>query len=139
MARKTAGYRYPHATTDARQHDHTWCPVIGKIADRVAAGTEPWGIPHPMPPIAGEPDAARIRQGLFRGRSCRQVTSKHGQLSVSVMYRYADGTEGNKPDLGPGGRYVLVVRVWDRKTAKREMARRVKNGEQLHYNVLRRN
>lgn len=136
MARKTAGARYPHASSTARQHDHQWCPVIGTVAERVAAGAEQWGIAHPLPVLPTEQQAARIRQGLFRGRDCAQLKKKHGQLSVSVTYRDDDGALHNSP-VTSGGKYVLVVRVWSRNIAKKEITRRVADGEQLHYNPLR--
>jgi hypothetical protein len=136
VARKTAGARYPHASSTAREHDHQWCPVVGAVADQVKAGTEKWGTPHALPPLPATEQAARIRQGLFRGRDCAQLKKKHGQLSVSVTYRGDDGELHNSP-VTCGGKYVLVVRVWSRNAAKQEIARRVKDGEPLHYNVLR--
>jgi hypothetical protein len=136
MPRKTAGARYPHASSTARIHDHQWCPVIGTVAERVAAGAEQWGVPHPLPVLPTEAQALRIRQGLFRGRDCAKLKAKHGQLSVSVMFQAPDGTLSNTA-VPAGGGYRLVVRVWDRKTAKREITRRVKDGEPLPYNVLR--
>ncbi|HEX4788776.1 MAG TPA: hypothetical protein VH372_09970 [Actinospica sp.] len=136
MARKTAGAKYPHASSTARQHDHRWCPVVGAVAEQVKAGNEEWGTPHPLPPVASDLLAVQIRQGLFRGRDCAQLKKKHGTLSVAVGYQRADGTLSNKL-VTSGGKYILVVRVWSRDIAKQEIARRVGDGEQLHYNVLR--
>jgi hypothetical protein len=136
MARKTAGARYPHASSTARQHDHQWCPVVGTVAERVAAGSEEWGTPHPLPPQVADGRAAQIRQGLFRGRDCIKLRKQHGQLSVSVTYQREDGTLSNTPVLNDG-KHVLVVRVWSRAIAKKEITRRVTSGEGLHYNVLK--
>ncbi len=136
MARKTAGARYPHASSTARQHDHQWCPVVGAVADQVAAGAEPWGTPHTLPPLPATDQAVRIRQGLFRGRDCAQLKKKHGDLSVSVTYQDENGKLHQSPVLN-GGKYVLVVRVWSRAIAKKEITRRVADGEGLHYNVLK--
>lgn len=136
MARKTVGARYPHASSTARQHDHQWCPVVDAVAAQVKAGTEDWGTGHPLPPLPPDDQAARIRQGLFRGRDCSQLKKKHGDLSVSVTYQRPDGTLSNSPVLN-NGKYVLVVRVWSRAIAKKEIAGRVGRGEKLHYNVLR--
>lgn len=136
MARKTAGARYPHASSTARQHDHRWCPVIGVIAERVADGAEDWGLEHVMPPIGSETRAVEIRQGLFRGRDCAKLKKAHGELSVSVTYRAPDGTLSQSPVVTYQG-YVLVVRVWPRVAGKKEVARRVTDGEALHYNVMR--
>lgn len=136
MARKTAGAKYPHASSTAREHDHQWCPVVGTVAERVTAGSEQWGTPHPLPPLPADESAARIRQGLFRGRDCAKLKKQHGPLSVSVTYQKPDGTLSNRPVLN-GGKYVLVVRVWSRDIAKKEITRRVADGEGLHYNVLK--
>lgn len=136
MARKTAGARYPHASSTAREHDHRWCPVVAAVAAQVKAGGEEWGQPHPLPAVASDILAVQIRQGLFRGRDCAELKKKHGQLSVSVTFRGDDGELHNKL-VTSGGKYVLVVRVWSRAIAKQEIARRVGDGEQLHYNVMR--
>lgn len=137
MTRKTAGARYPHASSTARKHDHTWCPVVGAIIGRAGSGTEPWGTEHDMPALGTAEQAATIRQGLFRGRDCIRLRKENGaELSVSVTYRDDRGRLRNQPATR-GGKYVLVVRVWPRKIAKQEIARRVGAGEKLHYNVLR--
>lgn len=136
VARKTAGTRYPHASSTARVHNHQWCPVVGTVAARVAGGAEEWGTAHRLPAIPVESQAVAIRQGLFRGRDCAQLKKQHGQLSVSVMYEDDAGKLHNKP-VTRGGKYVLVIRVWSRDIAKQEITRRVTNGEALHYNVLK--
>lgn len=136
MARKTAGAKYPHASSTARPHDHRWCPVVGAIAEQVKAGNEEWGTPHPLPPVMSDLLAVQIRQGLFRGRDCIKLRKKHGQLSVAVGFQRADGTLSNRP-VTSDGKYILVVRVWSRVIARQEIARRVGGGEKLHYNVLR--
>lgn len=136
MARKTAGARYPHASSTARQHDHQWCPVVGAVAALAVSGREAWGTEHALPPLPSADQAARIRQGLFRGRDCAKLKQQHGALSVAVGYRAEDGELRNQP-VTVDGNYVLVVRVWSRDIAKQEIARRVKDGEGLHYNVMR--
>lgn len=136
MPRKTAGKRYPFATTDARPHDHSLCRVVGKIAERAARGDEPWGTVHRMPPVPGEEQAADIRRRLFLGRDCKALARQHGELSVQVRYLGEDGEAGNSPARRPEG-YVLAVAVWPRDRGKAEIARRVNDGESLHYNVLR--
>jgi hypothetical protein len=136
MARKTAGAKYPHASSTARVHDHQWCPVVGTVAERVAAGSEEWGTAHPLPPQPADGRAVLIRQGLFRGRDCAKLKKQHGELSVSVTYQREDGTLSNTPVLNDG-KHVLVVRVWSRDIAKKEIAGRVGRGERLHYNVLK--
>lgn len=138
MPRKGAGYKYPHVTTAAKVHDHTMCPVIGAIATRARAGDEPWGTEHEMPPLPLDEDAVtRIKNQLFLGRSCQKLAREHGALSVSVTYRTPDGQLQNSPPVRLEGGYVLVVRVWDRRTAKAEIERRVEQGQPLAYNVMR--
>lgn len=139
MPRTRAGRRYPYATTDARQHDHTYCPVVSAIAERVEQGAEDWGTPHPLPlpPDTTEDQARRIRRGVFLGRSCKRNTARYGGLSVSAKWRLDDGTEVNGSPVRSSDGYVLVVRVWSRAAGKQEMARRVSAGQPLHYNVLR--
>lgn len=136
MPRTGAGHRYPHASSTARQHDHQWCPVTGTVAELAVNGTEPWGTEHDLPPVPSLDQATRIRQGLFRGRDCVKLKDKYGELSVSVTYRGDDGELSNQP-VTRDGKHVLVVRVWSRDIAKREITRRVKEGEPLHYNVMR--
>lgn len=137
MPRTRAGKRYPYATTDARPHDHTFCGVAAAIARSAAAGAEDWGTPHPLvlPADATEDDARRIRRGIFTGRGCPRGV--HGPLSVAVKWRTEDGGEVNGEPSRTAAGYVLVVRVWQRDAGKRELARRVRQGQELHYNVLR--
>lgn len=126
MARKTAGRRYPHATTDAREHDHRMCKVVEAIADRVTAGQEEWGIVHPMPPVGDEATAKSIRARLFRAKFCTALKKKYGEL-MSVRCEY------ELTELG----YVISVQVWPRSVARAEITRRVNAGEKLHYNPFR--
>lgn len=132
MGKRPAGARYPHVTTTAKPHDHRWCPVVGAIASRVLRGREQWGVRHDLPPVAElENDdgsgAVQIKRGLYRARTCRQLHAE-GLPALSVQ---AD------IDHLPDGRYQVWVRVWDRKIAKAEIVRRVRDGEQLDYNVMR--
>jgi hypothetical protein len=114
-------------TTAAKPHNHRMCPVIEVIADRVAAGAEPWGTRHDMPPVPGESAAREIKQAFYSARYCKQLTSKLGEpLSVQCDF----GRIGDKS-------YQVWVRVWPRSVAKAEIARRVNAGEPLAYNVLR--
>lgn len=104
------------------------CPVVQAIADRATAGTEEWGTQHAMPPVGSETLARQIKTGFFAARYCRQLTKRYGEpLSIS-----SDGYEG------AGGTWVVWVRVWPRSVAKKEIARRVKAGEPLAYNVMTR-
>jgi hypothetical protein len=141
MPRKTAGYRYPHATTDARRHDHRMCAVIQKIAERAASGTEDWGTPHRLPPLdTTEAQAEEIRDQLFNGRNCRRVArAAGGPLSVSVTFLTPDGQLANSPAVRRPEGYILIVRVWQRGTSRLHIAARVENGERLPYNPLRGN
>jgi hypothetical protein len=126
MPRKTAGYRYPHATTAARSHDHGMCRVIEAIADRVLAGREDWGTPHPMPPVSDEATARRLRARLFGTKRCRQIEQRYGEpMSVRCEYELT------------GNGYVLTVQVWPRSAGRAEIARRMKRGEPLAYNPYR--
>ena len=66
MPRSQAGYKYPHVTTDARKHECRLCEVVGKIAERAAAGDEEWGTAHHMPPVnASEERAEEIRDSAL--------------------------------------------------------------------------
>jgi hypothetical protein len=118
--RRPAGRKYPHVTTAARPHDCTWCGVVQTIYDRAQAGKEPWGALHLMPRVPDEETALEVKRGFYRSRR------KHG-WSVQAGYD-ADDTGGYRP----------WVRVWTREAAKAEIVRRVKNGEPLSYNVVRR-
>lgn len=136
MPRTRAGYKYPYATTAARVHDHKMCRVIEIIAARVDDGAEPWGTVHRMPPIGNEETARRARARLFGARNCPRLATRHGQLSVSVMYARDDGTLTNSREAGEHG-FVLAVRVFSRDVALGEIVRRVRAGQQLAYNTRR--
>ena len=139
MPRKGAGAKYPFATTAARTHDCTMCPVIGHIAERARTGDEPWGTEHDLslPGEVTEERAEEIRHQLFGGKRCRKLARTHGELSVSVTYRTPDGTLQNSPPVRLEAGYQLVVRVWTRRAANAEIERRVEAGEPLAFNVMR--
>jgi hypothetical protein len=114
------------------------CPVIGAVAERARAGDEPWGTEHDMPLLpVDEARADEIRHQLFGGKRCQRLARIHGALSVSVTYRRPDGGLQNSPPIRLEGGYQLVVRVWNRATAKAEIERRVEAGEPLSFNVMR--
>lgn len=124
MPRVTAGRRYPHATTEAREHDHTWCAIVGAIADHVTAGDEPWGTPHPLS-LPSRREAERVRAGIYRARYCRELTARYGEpLSVQAIQ-----------EQGAGG-WTVTLRVWTRTAATRWVAAG-RDGQGLAYNVLR--
>jgi hypothetical protein len=125
--KRPAGRKYPHATTDAREHDHQYCPVAGAIAKRAIGKREQWGTRHDFPAVATEDEAKEIKAGMFRARNC-QVLRGEGLPEISVQADYdqlADGT------------FRPWLRVFLRSQAKAEIARRVKAGESLVYNVMR--
>ncbi|MGH3226717.1 MAG: hypothetical protein ACRDPY_49915 [Streptosporangiaceae bacterium] len=130
MPNRSPGARYPHATTDAREADHTWCPVLAAVAARVAAGREQWGAvqgPYPVP--GGQPAALEAKRGLYRARGhTGRRRGGCGALALSV-----------RADTGPdeAGGWQVWFQVWDRAQAKREIVRRVRAGESLAYNVRR--
>lgn len=127
MARTRAGKRYPHVTTAAREHNHRMCPVVEMIADRVAAGAEPWGTRHDMPAVPADKIAREVKQAFYSARYCKQLMAKTGEpLSVQSDFDRIGKTS-----------FVVWVRVWPRSVAKAEIARRVNAGEPLAYNVLR--
>ena len=138
MPRTRAGYRYPHASTDAREHDHRMCAVIDAIAQRAGSGAEEWGTAHHMPPLGSATEAHRARNKLFNGRDCAKLAKAHGALSVSVMYLTPSGEYTNTRTTAGDG-YVLVVRVWPRATGQQEIVSRVGRGERLTYNAFREN
>lgn len=138
MPRTRAGARFPHATTQAREHDHALCKVVEAIAARAAAGQEPWGTVHPMPPVADAAQVHQVRNRLFGGRVCRQLSTRFGELSVSVRYQQPDGSWENKR-TPVNGAYVLGVAVYLRDAARSEITGRVRRGEPLAYNPLRGN
>lgn len=126
MPRTTPGYRYPHATTAAKPHNHQFCPVVSAIAQRVAAGGEEWGTVHRMPAVADEQTAKDAKTGFYAARYCKAVRELIGEpASIQAGYD-ADGET-----------FTPWVRVWPRSVAKAEIARRVRDGEGLHYNVMR--
>jgi hypothetical protein len=133
MPRKTAGYKYPHVSSTAREHDHRMCAVIDAIARRAASGAEPWGTPHHMPPLGDESQAHRVRNRLFGGRSCPRLARVHGTLSVSVMYA-TDAGEYTNARTATGKGFVLVVRVFTRDAGQQAITERVASGQQLAYN-----
>src|SRR6266700_6055308 len=128
MGQRPAGARYPHATTDVRDADHRFCPVLDAVRRRVEAGKETWGVPHPMPPVPDEAAARDAVAGLYRARNHTGLKrGPCGPRPLSVRATCAPGSDG----------WIVTVQVWDRATAKREIARRVHDGETLAYNVLR--
>lgn len=125
MARKQAGRRYPHATTDAKPHNHRMCPVVGEIIAAAVQGAEPWGTRHEWT-VRTEDIARDAKTGFYATRYCRQLRALLGE-PVSVQ-----------SDCEPAGEHWKVwVRVWPRSVAKAEIARRVESGEKLAYNVMR--
>lgn len=137
MPRTTAGHKYPHVTTDAKEHDHAMCKVVEVIAARAAAGQEPWGTVHPMPPVTDATQAHQVRNKLFGGRRCSALATRFGTISVSVRYRQPDGTWQNKR-TPVNGAYVLGVAVYLRDAARAEIVGRVNRGEPLAFNHYRR-
>lgn len=136
MPRTRAGYKFPHVTTEARTHDHAMCKVVEVIAARAAAGQEPWGTVHAMPPVADAAQAHSVRMRLFNGRRCSILAKRFGTISVSVRYRQPDGTWENK-QAPVNGAYVLGVAVYLRDAARAEIVGRVNRGEALVYNAFR--
>lgn len=131
MARRPPGKRYPHVTTDAREPDHTWCPVLAAALARVDAGDEPWGkVQGPFPVPGGELAALEAKRGLYRARS--HTGKKRGACGTRAL--------SVKADYGPDeqGNWQAWFQIWDRAAAKKEIARRVGAGESLAYNVMRR-
>lgn len=127
MARTRAGKRYPHVTTDARPHNHSFCPVVRVISSRAMLGAEPWGTRHDMATVQSETMARKVKQGFYAARYCPELTKHVGEpISVQSDFERIGDTE-----------YQVWVRVWPRSVAKAEIARRVKSGEELAYNVLR--
>jgi hypothetical protein len=125
--RRPAGARYPHVTTDAREADHRYCPVLEHVRQRVADGKEPWGFLHVMPPVPDRDTAVDAEKGLYRARGHTGRSCGPDQLSVKVSK--AQNTDGT---------WTISFQVWDRATAKKHIAARVDRGEPLPYNVLRR-
>lgn len=123
MPRRTAGRRYPHATTDAREHDHRMCLVVQAIADRATAGDEPWGTRHDMPVLPDEATAKKVRSRMHTTKFCRGLERRFGEL-MSVKCEIEPAAKG----------WLVWVKVWPRSLARAEITRRVSAGEQLHYN-----
>src|SRR5258707_4594 len=112
MPRVTAGHRSPHISSPARAHDPRFGAVVQAIIDRARAGTEAWGPPHPMPPLADEQQARAVRNRLFGAKWCGQLEDAYGtKHSVSVKYEQPDGRLADRRVPGRRG-YVLVVIVW---------------------------
>jgi hypothetical protein len=127
LGRTRPGRRYPHVTTDAKPHEHMMCPVVRKIGDQAAAELEPWGTRHDMPPVPSETIARKVKGAFYSARYCREL-GKHFGEPVSIQSDF--------DRLGDTS-YVVWFRVWPRSVAQKEIARRVKNKEPLHYNVLK--
>lgn len=127
MARQRAGRRYPYVTTDAKPHNHRMCPVVQAIVKRAAAGAEPWGTQWPMPAVPSETVAKEIKSAFYAARYCRAIATIFGE-PVSVQSDFERVADND---------YRVWVRVWPRSVAQQEIARRVKDNEPLHYNVLR--
>lgn len=136
MPRKTAGHRFPHATTEARPHDHTMCKIIDMIAERAGSGDEEWGTVHRMPPLPDAAQAHAVRNKLFNARKCRTLARIHGTLSVSVRYATDTGELTNTRTVTAKG-YVLAVAVYPRAQARQNIITRVNSGERLSYNAYR--
>lgn len=129
MSKRPAGYRYPHVTTEAKESDHRFCPVLEAVRQRVADGREPWGYPHVMPPVKSLAEAQDAKNGLYRARNhTSRKRGRCGDQALSVRADYHDNGDGT---------YTITFQVWDRATAKQEIIRRVRDGEQLAYNVRR--
>jgi hypothetical protein len=138
MPRTGAGARYPHISSTARVHDHRFCKVVQAIIERARVGAEPWGTPHPMPPLIDEANAHSVRNKLFGAKWCGQLEDKYGtKHSVSVKYRQPDGTLADRRVPGEGG-YALVVIVWGPvDVGRRKVVRDVAAGKPLAYNPLK--
>jgi hypothetical protein len=131
MGERPAGYRYPHATTDARDADHRFCPVLEAVRARVGRGAEDWGKIQNVSARLPTPAAADdVMRGLYRARNhTGKKRGACGGQALSVQAGYYDNTDGT---------FSVWFRVWDRATAKKYLAARVQAGEQLAYNVMRR-
>lgn len=125
--KRPAGARYPHATTDARDADHRFCAVLARVAERVAAGKEPWGTLHVIGRPLSEAGALDAQRGLYRARNHSGRTCGADPLSVKVTRT-----------AGSNGTWTISFQVWSRRAAKKHIVERVRRGETLPYNVLRR-
>jgi|SRR5579862_1659847 len=127
MGKRPAGKRYPHATTDAKEHDHQYCPVAGAIARQALAGKEQWGTRHDFRPVDDQEKAEEIRLGFYRARNCA-ILRQEGLPEISVRAEY---------DTLGDGTFRPWIQVFLRAQAKKEIVRRVSSGEPLAYNVMR--
>ena len=127
---RPAGRRFPHATSSAREADHSFCPVLETVRQRVERGLEQWGTLHNMPAVAREAEARDAKNGLYRAaRHTGRARGRCGEgepLSVQAGY-----------DRTAGG-FAIWFRVFTRAQARAEIVRRVNSGESLAYNVMRR-
>lgn len=141
MGKRPAGARYPHATsrqpgpgggliTTPKDADHRFCPVLAAVAAEVGAGREPWGTPHVLPPVGSEADARDAVAGLYRARN--HTSRKRGACVGQALSVRASCAPG-----GGRGKWLVTLQVWDRAAARAEIVRRVRDGEQLAYNVRR--
>jgi hypothetical protein len=131
MAKRPPGARYPHVTTDAREADHSYCPVLAAVLSRIETGKESWGSLHVAPQrFASREAALEARRGLFRARN--HTGRKRGSCGARAL-SLQSGAE-----MQADGSWVVWYRVFDRAAAKKEIARRVGAGEPLAYNVMRR-
>jgi hypothetical protein len=130
MPNRSAGARYPHATTAAREADHTWCPALAAVAAEVEAAREPWGqLQGPYPVPGGEAAAREAKRALFRARNhTGKKRDACGARALSVSAECGPDEAGN---------WSVWFRVYDRSAAKKEITRRVRSGESLAYNVMR--
>jgi hypothetical protein len=125
VPRQTAGRNFAHVTTQAKPHNHQMCPVVAAIARTAAAGGEAWGTRHEWTVRTG--DIARdTMRGFYAAKRCREIRAEFGE-DMSVQSSVEES----------GQAWKVWVRVWPRSVARAEIARRVRDGEQLHYNVLR--
>jgi len=129
MARKTPGRKYPYVTTDARQHDHRFCPVVQTIARLAESGQTAWGTVHAMPAAGTLDQANDAKLGLYRAR-------KHGWSIRAIVRR--PGEQLASGQLVGAGQYVVELQVWTRAQAKQHIAAKVQAGQPLAYNVMRR-
>lgn len=125
--RRPAGARYPHATTAAREADHTFCAVLEHARQDIRAGRRQWG---DVIELGDVPDAAAARdaeRGLYRARYHTGRSCGDEPLSIRV-------TKTAKPD----GAWAMAIQVWTRAAGQQHVADTVKSGRPLSYNVLRR-
>lgn len=127
MGRRPAGHRYPHATTAAKDADHSRCPVLAAVAQLVAEGREPWGTVHEHT-VATEAEAIEWKNALYKARN-------HTGRKRGACYPRALSVRAT---IAPAGKkWRVTLQVWDRQAGKAEIVRRVQAGEKLAYNVRR--